>query len=318
LLEPQRTNAINISEYFGSNGQGGGAGFVITDNYAQSPEGYNNAARIQYTSGNTYMVANSVNMSTGEVVTMSIYAKGTAGEQFRLYCDGSSGATINTEFTLTADWARYETTSSAATTNGVLTPHILVGYGSSNPADDFQVYGWQGEKGSYPTSYIPTYGSSVTRNADRPQILNTTTDILSQTAFTLFFEADSTLDTTNNFMDIVAFRGSSSTLRIEKRTDSSVRVQQSEMITSGDSWNSATIGDTDNKKFAMTFTTSQVRLYADGSLVNTYNGAYSSDLVNILFRNSTSLGVETKTNFKQYILFTTALSNQEAIDLTTL
>ena len=180
-------------------------------------------------------------------------------------------------------------------------------------------YGAQMEQdASYPTSYIPTYSSSVTRSADILQILNTTTDILSQTAFTLFFEADLTLDTTNNFMDIVAFRGSSSTLRIETRTDSSVRVQQSEMITSGDSWNSATIGYTDNKKFAMTFTTSQVRLYADGSLVNTYNGAYSSDLVNILFRNSTSLGVEAKTNFKQYILFTTALTNSECIALTTI
>jgi hypothetical protein len=134
-------------------------------------------------------------MSIGEVVTMSIYAKGTAGEQFRLYCDGSSGATINTEFTLTSDWVRYETTSSAATANGVLTPHILVGYGSSNPADDFQVYGWQGEKGSYPTSYIPTYGSAVTRGKD-DCTLSDVSNVIADSKGSFYIEGNlSTIDT---------------------------------------------------------------------------------------------------------------------------
>ena len=163
LLEPSRTNLINRSEYFGSYSKGGGAGFVVTDNYGTSPEGVQNACRIQYTSGNTYLLSNSPNITTGQVITMSIYAKGTAGEQFRLYSDGSGGASANTELTLTTDWKRYEVTSSAATANGVVTPHILVGYGSSNPATDFQVYGWQGELASYATSYIPTYGVSQTR-----------------------------------------------------------------------------------------------------------------------------------------------------------
>jgi len=196
----------------------------------------------------------------------------------------------------------------------------LGGIGTINSNAIVYMYAFQSEAGNYVSSYIPTMGTSETRAADRAQILNTTTDVLSQTTFTLFFEADLTSDTTNNYRDIVAFRSSvsSNSLRLETRTDNSVRVQQSGMITSGDNWNSSAIGDTDNKKFAMTFTTSQVRFYADGSLVSTYNGAYSNDLNHILFSNSTSLGVETKTNFKQYILFSEALTDAECITLTTL
>ena len=50
---------------------------------------------------------------------------------------------------------------------------ILTDIASRNPAfagdgsTGFYMYGVEREAGSYPTSYIPTYGSSVTRPADR-------------------------------------------------------------------------------------------------------------------------------------------------------
>jgi hypothetical protein len=334
LLEPQRTNALPHSEYFGTGYTLSNASLIEND--AISPEGLQNATKIYPTSSGNYrnIKYSALSPATG-LYTFSIFAK--AGELDHLVLIDYDGSGVGVDFNL----------STGVATNSATTPFDFVGmvdYGNgwyrciatatdpyfywilsdngavsvtANGTDGLYIWGAQAETASYATSYIPTYGTSVTRNADRAQILNTTTDVLSQTAFTLFFEADLTSDTTNNFKDIVAFRGASKELRFETRTDNSVRVQ-SNMITSGDSWNSATIGDTDNKKFAMTFTTSQVRLYADGSLVSTYNGAYSSDLVHILFINSTSLGVETKTSFKQYILFTTALSNQEAIALTTI
>ncbi len=345
LLEPQRTNLITNSEYSG--------GFIanevtINDNELQSPEGVNNAFELIPTTANTdHRLQQSFTQSAGTSYTYSIYAKPN-GYNFlymnigasRCYAvfdlsdgsieyTGSNGTDWENETASIEDagngWYRCILSGETITTAGGYARFGLGDTAINNYYNPFAgdgtsggyFYGIQVEEGSYPTSYIPTYGSAVTRNADRPQILNTTTDILSQTAFTLFFEADLTSDTTNNYRDIVAFTGSAKALRFETRTDDSVRVQTN-MVTSGDNWNSATIGDVDNKKFALTFTTSQVRLYADGSLVSTYNGVYESDLYDILFVNSLSTGVETKTNFKQYILFPTALTDSECIALTTL
>ena len=330
LLEPQRTNSATHSEYFGS-----WSAFraTITDNAATSPEGVSNAAVLtEDTTNNSHPLNKTFSVSSGVEHTLTIFAKqGSRRYLALLALNGGSNIYYDLQEKTAGSggsvedygngWLRliYTYTTNSTSAELYIQPSID---GSSavytgDGSNAVFLYGAQLESGSYPTSYIPTYGTSQTRGADRPQILNTTTDVLSQTAFTLFFEADLTSDTTNNFKDIVAFRGPSKELRFETRIDNSVRVQ-SNMITSGDTFNSATIGDTDNKKFAMTFTTSQVRLYADGSLVSTYNGVYSSDLVHILFMNSTSLGVETKTNFKQYLLFTSALSDNECIELTTI
>ena len=308
LLEPSRTQLVKQSEYYsGSDWISSNA--TITDNVTTSPEGLQNASLINFTSSGNYFQHQGPAIVSGSTYTISCYVKRaiSTDQVFKIYGNNNKASA---NLTATSEWQRFTHTFTADSTN------FASGLSAPSTAQ-IHLYGFQVELGSYPTSYIPTYGTSQTRGADRPQILNTTTDVLSQTAFTLFFEADLTSDTTNNFKDIVAFRGPSKELRFETRIDNSVRVQ-SNMITSGDTFNSATIGDTDNKKFAMTFTTSQVRLYADGSLVSTYNGAYSSDLVHILFMNSTSLGVETKTNFKQYLLFTSALSDNECIELTTI
>ena len=53
LLEPQRTNIFEQSEYFsgsywGKTGTGSGIAPVVTQNYAVSPEGLQNASRVQF------------------------------------------------------------------------------------------------------------------------------------------------------------------------------------------------------------------------------------------------------------------------------
>ena len=329
LLEPSRQNFVTQSEYFGAwtlNGGGTGSNPVLDFGHT-SPEGVDNAYKVTFdtgagttTSDESIMYISKSGLTAGNDYTASVYLKGAVGGEEVIVRDTEGSYT---KWTLTTEWKRYEMTQAAAGSSYATSFGVrqgLGGIGTINSNAIVYMYAFQSEAGNYVSSYIPTMGTSETRAADRAQILNTTTDVLSQTTFTLFFEADLTSDTTNNYRDIVAFRSSvsSNSLRLETRTDNSVRVQQSGMITSGDNWNSSAIGDTDNKKFAMTFTTSQVRFYADGSLVSTYNGAYSNDLNHILFSNSTSLGVETKTNFKQYILFSEALTDAECITLTTL
>ena len=55
------------------------------------------------------------------------------------------------------------------------------------------IYGAQLEAGSYATSYIPTYGTSVTRNAESV-IKTNVSSILNDNAGTLFLEIQGELD----------------------------------------------------------------------------------------------------------------------------
>ena len=57
---------------------------------------------------------------------------------------------------------------------------------SASDDADLYIYGLQVEEGSYATSYIPTYGTSVTRNKD--SAVNSPSFSFGSGAFTLFFE----------------------------------------------------------------------------------------------------------------------------------
>lgn len=168
-LEQQSTNIIPY--YIVGTGWSSSAGCTVTTKYAVSPEGKINASRIQSANSNDY-VLESCSVTNGQVYTYSIYAKGESGKQIRLYTDGSGS--VNTEFTLDGSWQRFSV-NVTATNTGSLNAHVLMGYGSSNPARDFLLWGAQVESGSVPTSLIKTTGSTATR--DKTRIRNTNTSL---------------------------------------------------------------------------------------------------------------------------------------------
>ena len=153
LLEPQRTNLETKSNGFStwtlvSN-------VTRTADYTLSPEGVNNATRLQFTSNG--FVANTT-ITNGTQYTVSVYAKrnDTGTQLFGFFVDGSGA--VNSEMSLTSEWKRFSFTHTA--TNG-----SYVGLAGLSGAD-ISVYGFQLEAGSYPTSYIPTQGTAQTRLAD--------------------------------------------------------------------------------------------------------------------------------------------------------
>lgn len=156
-LEKESTNIIPY--YIVGTGWSSSVGCTVTTEYAVSLEGKINASRIQSANSNDY-VLESCSVTSGQVYTYSIYAKGESGKQIRLYADGSGSA--NTEFTLDGSWQRFSV-NITATSTGSLNAHVLMGYGSSNPARDFLLWGAQVEQGYIPTSLIRTTGSTATR-----------------------------------------------------------------------------------------------------------------------------------------------------------
>ena len=190
LLEPQRTNEIIFSEYFGSSEwvkrtSDGTAVPVVTDNYAVSPEGVKNASRVVVTKPSTdsdYAVINDNNgivKSLGDKFTSSVYLKATDASQVGKIVDmytyeSGGGYRAVKSHILTNDWVRLDAIGTFIVSTGNV-ELINIGKARSsaggttlaNMATDFLVYGAQFEAGSYPTSYIPNHsGGSVTRGAD--------------------------------------------------------------------------------------------------------------------------------------------------------
>ena len=174
LLEPQRTNLLTYSSSFDNaawskiDGNGGSTP-IITANYGISPDGTQNADRIQLTrtsaSGAYSYVYQTFTATIGQSYTWSVWLKSLSGTpSVALTYDG--GATYSNIVTLTNEWERYEFTTTAVGTSSQATFILFQALPSTSLTADFLAYGFQIEAGSYATSYIPTTSASVTRNAD--------------------------------------------------------------------------------------------------------------------------------------------------------
>ena len=70
-------------------------------------------------------------------------------------------------------------------------PVTLLDAADQDTADEFFVYGAQIEKGTFPTSYIPTYGSTATRTGDLGTLSNVN-EFVKGNAYTILFDFDAT------------------------------------------------------------------------------------------------------------------------------
>ena len=186
LLEPQRTNLVTQAEYIGA-WTGFGGIQTITDNYAISPEGIQNAARVELERSPSLsrIQLSATGTSNGVSCVFSVYLKANSGSP-AVYLQ--AGPNVGTAIELTNEWQRYDLvgTASGGTTTCIIGTSDSVS--GTTATADILVYGAQLESSaSYATSYIPTYGSAVTRNADAASKTGISS-LIGQTEGTLFFE----------------------------------------------------------------------------------------------------------------------------------
>ena len=138
-----------------------------------APDGSTDASRVNLPEvtqpGRVEIVSEILGVSPNTDYIASVYLKGLNGGEVVYLTLESSVPTSSVTATLTTEWQRFDITG--LSNSGVLYFNVgvdtRIGTGQSNqPAQSFYIWGAQVEEGSFPTSYIPTVSSTVTRTAD--------------------------------------------------------------------------------------------------------------------------------------------------------
>ena len=166
LMEESRTNEFPYSEDF-STSSWNNVNTTVTTNAAIAPDGTSTANRLQIGDTDGGIYDNTVG-AVASNSTISMWVKSVnpdIDDVFRLTCAGD----FSGDLTATNEWVRYTFTSSTTTSSlhGIIRP-------ADNTATDIYVWGAQfEEEKTFPTSYIPTAGTTEARAADVASITGT-------------------------------------------------------------------------------------------------------------------------------------------------
>lgn len=342
LLEPQRTNSFQFSESF-DNAYWTKQTCVVTANTTQTldPSGYNGADFVVTNNGAASGVIQRIETITAnQPLTLSVFLKyegvpivsincrdnatagNNAGVSFNVQTGvistaaAAAGTCSNASATITNygnGWYRCTLTF----TNSATTSFRLRWYndGVGNGVNGTFGWGFQFEQNaSYATSYIPTLGSASTRGSDTCSKTGISS-LIGQTEGTIFVDAQR--GSATEFTTISISDGTiNNRVTIAIDAQSAVR---SIVVTSGTVQTQLSASLTGTRvKAAITYTASGFKLFYNGALVNSSTKAVFGATLSRYGFDQANGGNALFRSVNQTLLFPTALSDAQAIELTTL
>jgi hypothetical protein len=345
LLEPQRTNLVLYSEQFDNAVWFNTEDTTVSANAGVSPDGYTNADKlIPQATSNLHRIAQGIVVTAATPYTYSIFVKKSGYDYFLIRVgDGLFNNVgydlVNGTVTFAAigysgfiesyenDWFRLGFVRSfggALATINMRPNNIIV---NSNTIPAFTgdgtsgafVWGAQLEEGSYPTSYIPTLGTSVTRVADGASKTGISS-LIGQTEGTVFTELDVRIivPTSSPRRPISLEAGTDvNSLIINFATTGAIQIVLGGVTMDTGLNVSSTNGVV---KIAIAYSASGFVAFVNGILRDTYTGAWTQP-------TWSSIGVGGSVNtatrefgdrVAQALLFKTRLSNTELAQLTSI
>jgi hypothetical protein len=299
LLEPQRTNILTHSEYFGASYWTKDTGTTLTTNAAISPDGSQNATRFESPlSSKGLFTYGAVNNQT-----ISIYIKAgntdNIGKSVNLFT-----TTISQSFVLTNEWQRISVSGSAS--------NLFALYPSSVDGINAFIWGGQAEAASYPTSYIPTYGTSATRTADACSKTGISS-LIGQTEGVLYWEGENIGDDFAPYLGLFADAPNTNNTRVMIYYISKTSLQVQVRLNGVQQFLSAAASVSGKAKVAIGYKQNDFVLYVDGVKISesSSGSTFTNELTTFDFNIAACKS-------DKILLFPTRLTNAQLAELTTL
>lgn len=338
LMEPQRTNLFEYSEYMN------GLDFIqatATENAETSPEGVVNAARLydNTTDAQHRVGDNAISVTSGTTYTLSVFAKkGTlrycyllstaSASTERYFFDLQEGTAITSGGTIEDygnGWYRLSAQSTASATGTAAFAFNLTNEDQYNTyigtgTDYHIVYGLQLEAGSYPTSYIPTNGTSVTRVVDR-SFDSGLSNVIGQTEGVLFLDwymEHESSSVSEDLYTVALSDGTSNNAIGINNYNNTLAVFVTNGGVSQFYNNSFSGSDGQRIKLALAYKENDFALYINGAQIATDSSGTIPSLTNINVASWWTGGLNDFIKLNKLLLFPTRLDNATLATLTSL